>query len=148
MILLITQTTFCKKKVFMYKHHFLFKSVACDNLWTIFIRWWFHPLSISVYGRHWNTWKVCKNCFEWLTLKGGVCVGLLRTDIFLVMAFTEMYLFKFPSPDLFLVVSDFFSYWFEFNRDNFIKTFRFFLELFKCSWCENMPKIKPTKKET
>lgn len=33
---------------------------------------------------------------------------LLRTDIFLVMAFTEMYLFKFLRPDLFLVVSDFF----------------------------------------
>lgn len=57
---------------------FLFKSVACDNLWTIFIRWWFHPLSISVCGRHWNTWKVCKICFEWLTLKGGVCVGIAK----------------------------------------------------------------------
>lgn len=33
----------------------------------------------------------------------------LRTDIFLVMAFTEMYLFKFPRSDLFLVVNNFFT---------------------------------------
>lgn len=102
-----------QEKSFHVQTSFLFKSVAWDNLWAIFIRW-FHPLSVFVYGR--DTWKVCKICFEWLTLKGGVCVGIAKKDMFLVMAFTEIYLFKFPRPDLFLVVCDFFHSWLEFKR--------------------------------
>lgn len=52
------------------------------------------------------TWKVCKICLEWLNLKKG---GLLWTDIFLVIVFTELYLFKFPRPDVFPVGGDTFS---------------------------------------
>lgn len=60
---------------------------------------------------------------------------LLRTDIFLVMDFTEMDLFKFPKPVIFPVVGDFF-FSVDFNSTEIISLRHsdfFFLKSFKYS---------------
>lgn len=67
---------------------------------------------------------------------------LLRTDIFLVMAFTEIYLLKFLRTDLFLAISDFFTIDLNSTEIISLRHSDFFLELFKYSWREDMPNYK------